>query len=80
MQMQSNDLLSPMPTAPFPGENYKQLVQKVSKFASPQWALWTSYHSIDSTCRHNCPGSSFASLFGKLADSIEGLYLQSFVS
>ncbi|OKL63247.1 hypothetical protein UA08_01841 [Talaromyces atroroseus] len=73
-QMQSNDLLSPRPVTPFPGVSYKQLVQKVSGFRSPQWVVGER-----SRYYHSCLGSSFARLFGELSDSIEGLHLENFV-
>ncbi|CRG92731.1 hypothetical protein PISL3812_09797 [Talaromyces islandicus] len=80
-EMQSNDLLSPLPTSPFPGKNYQQLAQKVSKFKSPQWTAWTSRSSaFDSPYRHNCLNSTFATIFSGLNGTIEGLHLYSFIS
>jgi hypothetical protein len=78
--MHSNDLLSPRPTAPFPGINYKGLVQKVLAFESPQWTFQNSYYSIyGSSKRHLCLESSFESLFGGLNDSLNGLHLHSYI-
>lgn len=80
-KMQSNDLLSPRPTAPFSGINYQQLVQKLSEFESPQWTRPNSYYSgYGSSTRHECSGFSFASLFGGLNDSLDGLHLHSYIS
>lgn len=77
--MHSNDLLSPRPTAPFPGINYTGLVQKVLKFESPQWTSQNSYYSgYGSSNLHKCFESSFASLFGGLKNSLSGLHLHSY--
>lgn len=71
-KMQSNDLISPKPTIPFPDTNYKQLAQKVLEFESPQWTLLNSYYSgYGSSYRHKCLECSFASLFDSLDDRFE---------
>lgn len=73
-QMQSNNLLSPIPTVPFLNLNYKQLVEKLLSFESPQWCRpYSSCSSYNSRYRHECLHSSFTSLFGVLHNSIGGL-------
>lgn len=80
-QMKSNSLLSPGPVAPFLGLSYKELVQKLLSFQSPQWYGPPSrYSSHSPRYLHSCFNSSFASLFGTLNDDIEGLTLQSLKS
>lgn len=76
MQMQSNNLLSPKPTTPFYFLKYDNLIQMVPSFRSPRW----SESSADISKRrptycHDCPDSSFTSLFENLNHSIEGLDL-----
>jgi hypothetical protein len=73
-EMHSIDLLSPRPAAPFSNLKYRNLVQKVSSFTSPQW-YDSGYSSYSSRYCHSCPDSSFTSLFGELNDAIEGLDL-----
>ncbi|KAL2803057.1 hypothetical protein BJX63DRAFT_440444 [Aspergillus granulosus] len=75
MQMQSNALLSPKPTPPFPNLNYKTLVQGVLSFTSPLWCSSKSRHAKN----HNCYHSSFKSLIGGLNDTIKGLDLGSLI-
>ncbi|KAJ5378338.1 uncharacterized protein N7496_005747 [Penicillium cataractarum] len=64
LTIQSKDLLLTKPEIPFPNVNYKSLVQRMTDFRSPE-------------C---CPGSSFASIFGALEGSLEGLELDQFNS
>jgi hypothetical protein len=79
MQMQSSNLLSPKPKAPFLNLNYNDLVQTVLAFKSPRWyGSNTSYSSYGSSSFHDCPDASFASLFAILKDPLEGLDLQDF--
>ncbi|PYI12642.1 hypothetical protein BO78DRAFT_402522 [Aspergillus sclerotiicarbonarius CBS 121057] len=75
-QMQSCNLLSPRPAAPFPNLKYKCLVQQVLSFKSPQWRTPSSYYYD-----HNCSASSFTSLFEELDKSpaIKGLDLYSLI-
>jgi hypothetical protein len=75
-QMQSNALLRPRPAAPFPGLNYKSLVRRVLSFTL---AGWYGPSSCYDTYRHDCPDSSFKSLFGGLNDTIKGLDLHSLI-
>ena len=76
-EMRSVDLLLPRPEAPFPGLNYKGLVQKVQSFTVPWWTSPSSGYS--SNFCHSCANSSFEALFGTLNDSIQGLDLHSFI-
>lgn len=82
-QMQSNALLLPRPVAPFLTWNYKKLVKTVLSFQSPQWYSLSSghlgYSSFGSQYRHSCSNSTFASIFGKLPDSVQGLDLDIFI-
>ncbi|KAJ6168690.1 hypothetical protein N7497_001533 [Penicillium chrysogenum] len=79
MQMQSSNLLSPRPKAPFLNLNYNDLVQTVLAFKSPRWyGSNTSYSSYRSSSFHDCPDASFISLFAILEDPLEGLDLQDF--
>ncbi|KAJ5775855.1 uncharacterized protein N7511_000866 [Penicillium nucicola] len=79
MQMQSSNLLSPKPKAPFLNLNYNGLVKTILAFRSPRWyGSNTSYSSYRSSDFHDCPDASFASLFAILKDPLEGLDLQDF--
>ncbi|KAJ5424577.1 hypothetical protein N7445_010550 [Penicillium cf. griseofulvum] len=80
MQMQSNNLLSPRPKAPFLNLNYSDLVKTVLAFKSPRWYdSNTSYSSYTRSSNfHDCPDASFASLFAILKAPLEGLDLQDF--
>lgn len=75
-QMHLNALLSPKPAAPFPGLNYRFLVQKVLPFKSPEWYGRSSLYS---GYQHKCIYSIFRLLFGGLNDTIEGLDLDSLI-
>ncbi|KAH8693843.1 hypothetical protein BGW36DRAFT_463486 [Talaromyces proteolyticus] len=75
-QIQSNRLLSPRPVAPFLRLNYKQLVQSLLSFQSPQWSS-QAYSTVSPF--HSCDYSSFESIFGQLNDSIDGLQLDSLI-
>lgn len=68
-QMLSVGLISPRPAAPFPGWSYEILVQQVLSFRVPRW--YGAYRSSE----HNCPDTSFPSLFRILNDTIRGLDL-----
>ncbi|KAJ5465264.1 uncharacterized protein N7458_000950, partial [Penicillium daleae] len=72
-QMQSNELLSPMPVTPFTGLSYQGLAQKVRSFKSPQWR--SSSPGYPSYGPHSCFHSTFEPLFGHLHDRIGGLAL-----
>ena len=81
MQMQSHELLTPRPMAPFPKLSYNSLVQKVKAFESPNWYDSSyRYSTYGSNYAHHCPDASFASVFHKLEDSIDGLELDQFTS
>jgi hypothetical protein len=73
IQIRSSQLLSPTPETPFPGLGYKDLVREVLSFTSPRWYGASSDPAKRN--RHNCPDSSFTSLFAVLNHSIEGLDL-----
>lgn len=73
MQIQSS-LPSPRPAAPFSGLVYRDLVQKVLSFRSPQWYDPT-FDYRRGRLFHKCSDSSFALMFTKLRCSIEGLDL-----
>ncbi|KGO46310.1 hypothetical protein PEX2_066600 [Penicillium expansum] len=79
IQMQSSDLLSPKPEAPFPNLNYKYLTQNVLSFTSPRWSVPPIEHfrGYATTYTHECSNSSFTSLFADLKDYIGGLELNS---
>ncbi|CAG8127087.1 unnamed protein product [Penicillium nalgiovense] len=80
MQMQSSQLLSPKPAAPFPRLDYKVLRSKILSFKSPKWSNCNQardpggYYNTN-TARHTCPDSSFATLFANFNECIEGLDL-----
>ncbi|KAK2752502.1 hypothetical protein FQN54_008095 [Arachnomyces sp. PD_36] len=79
-QLRSIGLLSPRPTAPFSGLEYKLIVQRVLAFESPRWyGSSLGYSGRGSKYVHDCFSSSFATLFGDLKDSIEGLDLESYI-
>ncbi|KAJ5155640.1 hypothetical protein N7492_008443 [Penicillium capsulatum] len=76
LQMQSSNLLSPKPEAPFPNLDYNCLVQWVMAFRSPGWYDSPSrYSSYSQSALHRCSDASFISAFAKLKDSLEGLDL-----
>lgn len=77
--MQSSDLLSPKPEAPFPNLNYKYLTQNVLSFTSPRWSVppIECFGRYTTTDTHECSNSSFTSLFADLKDYIGGLDLNS---
>lgn len=77
MEMQSNNLLSPKPAAPFPNLNYKSLTRKISLFTSPEWSESFTSSKRRTVYPHECSDSDFESLFPNLHDSIEGLDLDS---
>ncbi|KAJ5882820.1 uncharacterized protein N7473_011082 [Penicillium subrubescens] len=81
MQMQSNNLLSPEKKGPFPNLNYRSLVQGVKAFKSPEWYDSSSrYSSYGSSHVQRCAEASFASIFGGLEESLEGLELSRFTN
>lgn len=81
LTFQSNDLLLPKPECPFPNLNYKSLVQRITAFQSPEWYDSSSrYSNYGSNNRHRCPEASFASIFGALEGSLDGLELDQFTT
>jgi hypothetical protein len=84
MQMQSSNLLLPKPETPFPNLNYNSLVRRVLAFTSPAWydssSNYSSYSTYRSSYMHCCSDASFATIFGILEDSLEGLELNRFTS
>ncbi|EDN09148.1 predicted protein [Histoplasma mississippiense (nom. inval.)] len=76
LEMQSNELYSPKPEAPFPGLSYNGLVQRVLSFKSPKWYRSPSGYYNCHTCLH----SSFNSLLGPLDEGIGGLDLSYYIS
>ncbi|KAJ5926369.1 hypothetical protein N7516_008142 [Penicillium verrucosum] len=84
MEMQSSNLLVPKPENPSPNLDYNSLMQRVMAFRSPGWyvssSIYSGYSSYGSSSMHRCSDSSFASVFDKLEDSLEGLELNRFTS
>ncbi|KAJ5472026.1 hypothetical protein N7539_008595 [Penicillium diatomitis] len=76
LTIQSKDLLLPYRECPFPNVNYRSLLQRMTKFRTPEWYDSPSRY-IDN---HSCPGSFFASIFGALEGFLEGLELDQFKS
>lgn len=75
-QLNSSSLFSPKPVAPFVGSNYRQFVQTIKSFKTPQW-----------NCNCDCDYSyrsysdcSFQVLFEHLRDTIDGLDIHKFVT
>ncbi|KAE8309380.1 hypothetical protein BDV41DRAFT_580579 [Aspergillus transmontanensis] len=78
--MRSVDLYLPRPEAPFPGLNYKGLVQKVLSFTVPRWTRWDdTYDDYSPVYQHSCSDSSFKALLGILNDTIQGLDLHNLI-
>ncbi|KAJ5731576.1 uncharacterized protein N7483_006084 [Penicillium malachiteum] len=83
IHMNSYDLLSPKPEAPFMNLTYHSLVQRVLAFQSPQWysplsgySDYSSFSSYRSNSRHSphaCSNASFKSIFTMLKGYLEGL-------
>src|SRR5215469_795492 len=70
-RMLSSALISPEPTAPFLGLKYKDLVNTVRSFKTPQWSHPHRRH------QHSCSDSSFRYWLGT-KDDVEGLDLDCF--
>lgn len=80
IQMQSSNLLSPRPAAPFLNLSHRDLIQKVLAFESPEWSTSAHYQNHYGYIQaHTCADSSFKSLFANLNDFIEGLDLNDFI-
>jgi hypothetical protein len=75
LHMQSSNLLSPEPQAPFPNMSYKGLVKSVLAFRSPQWC--SSRKSGDHSCRDE-PVASILKAAGHFLS--EGLNLEDFTA
>lgn len=70
IQIQSSNLFSPKPKAPFLSLNHNDLVQTVLAFKSPLWyGSTTDYSSYRSSGFHDCPNTSLASVFAILRAS-----------
>jgi hypothetical protein len=75
--MESSNLLSPKPVAPFPNLNYNRLARKIMAFKSPRWHEITSgYSSYGSSYPHSCSNATFAPIFALLDGSLGGLELE----
>ncbi|KAJ5159327.1 uncharacterized protein N7500_008978 [Penicillium coprophilum] len=80
LQMRSSNLRSATPE----GSNYNSIVKTIVGFKSPIWcassSVYSGYRNFGSNSTHHCSHSSFASAFGKLEDSLEGLELDWFTT
>ncbi|KAJ0419673.1 hypothetical protein BJY00DRAFT_313820 [Aspergillus carlsbadensis] len=79
-ELHTAQLLSPVPTPPFSGLAYADLVYKVSMIRSPVWLtrlqVWRGASTVE---EHRCSDSSFAGIFGYVNGRVPGLHLPGFL-